>query len=63
MDYECYTGVSTTDPYGCMEACSGLYADVEFTGDVIVKETETDIKFKKLQTIMTKRKYNNQYVC
>ena len=44
----CYTAVSR-DTHGCKVACTGLYADVQFTEDDLSKPGKDMDKFKILQ--------------
>ena len=38
MDSACYKAVSITDSYSCKVACSGLFADVQFSDDDILEK-------------------------
>ena len=39
MTSPCYTAVSTTDTYNCSVSCTGLYADVQFTEDHVLRDS------------------------
>ena len=41
MDSACYKAVSITDSYSCTVACSGLFADVQFSDDDILEKVVT----------------------
>ena len=34
----CYRAVSTSDTYGCLVSCTGLYADMTFSEDSLYKD-------------------------
>ena len=39
MDAFCYEAVSVAANFGCQVSCSGLYADVQFTEDKVVRDS------------------------